>query len=81
MSPSPENFCKIESEMVQSGAHFTSKLPDQAHCLICHFVVFATLLLQLIAPPATITAAAAAPTAFSAAAADEIGRGLTFRLQ
>ena len=40
--PLPENFCKIESEMVQSGAYFnTSKLPDQAHCLICHFVVVA----------------------------------------
>ena len=47
VSPSPENFGKIESEMVQSGAYFTSKLPDQAHCLICHFVVVATLLLQL----------------------------------
>ena len=27
VSPSPENFCKIVSEMVQSGAYFTSKLP------------------------------------------------------
>ena len=31
MSPSPENFSKIDSEMVQSSAYFTSKLPDQAN--------------------------------------------------
>ena len=35
VSPSfPENFCKIDSEMVQS-ANFTSKLSDQANSLIC----------------------------------------------
>ena len=35
VSPSPENFCKIDSEMVQSVALFTLKLPDQANSLIC----------------------------------------------
>ena len=35
MIPSPENFCKIDSEMVQPGAYFTLKLPDQANSLIC----------------------------------------------
>ena len=32
VSPSPENFCRIKSEMVQSGA---SKLPDKQTSLIC----------------------------------------------
>ena len=35
VSPSPENFCRIESEMVQSGAYFTSKLTDKQTSLIC----------------------------------------------
>ena len=35
MSPSPENFYEIVSEMVQSGAYFSSKLSDQANRLIC----------------------------------------------
>ena len=29
-SPSSENFCKINSEMMQPGEYFTSKLPDLA---------------------------------------------------
>ena len=35
VSPSPEICCKIDSEMVQSGAYFTQKLPDLAISLIC----------------------------------------------
>ena len=50
VSPSLENFCKIDSEMVQSGAYFTSKLSDQANRLICPCLstqIYISIYLQL----------------------------------